>query len=426
MQQEQCYLSLAVLKHKIQQQGPSPLRSGSFWLPDFEGLGKQASHTQDIVLTGRFLQRLLESGNWLPPSLRLWCLSSVVKRTLIKTFDFRPSQIGVIDRYQLFPVKKQKKFDRDELNLVYGGRICTAKNVLLLLHVTYHLQNFLSCPVQLFFIGPFDEEKHEHRDKSEKNLNSFLKEIFEKLKFKDQPVFMSKRSAQSWFDLPIENPVFFSLSTYLFEDFGVALAQAQSAGWPAIISDWGGHRDVKGENILKIPAHLLSDTNRWEDREEAGYSIAQFIAHHFEKKGKEKEKDPLSFIEEMPEDILIDEIDKHRRCFVRKYVRQVDLLAGKDILELVAEGSGAKLLYDWRREFGLEKNKNLIEGFLISPGSIANQKQKKSGKNLRYISLSCLGSGYNRQVIKSLQKYTLGFNPSPKQIQLMKMMGVES
>jgi hypothetical protein len=37
----------------------------------------------------------------------------------------------------------------------------------------------------------------------------------------------------------------------------VSLAQIQMLGWPCLVSDWGGHRDILGDNIVKVPAAFI-------------------------------------------------------------------------------------------------------------------------------------------------------------------------
>ena len=41
------------------------------------------------------------------------------------------------------------------------------------------------------------------------------------------------------------------------EDFGVSLAQAQAMGMPAILSDWGAHKDAIGSEIIRVPARWI-------------------------------------------------------------------------------------------------------------------------------------------------------------------------
>lgn len=92
------------------------------------------------------------------------------------------------------------------------------------------------------------------------------------------PQYLGDFPEKQWLCGAYENPVAISLSTYLMEDFGVSLAQAQQAGWPCIVSDWGGHADIKGRNIIRVPSQFLFLANS-HDVYKRGlvYSVAEFI-----------------------------------------------------------------------------------------------------------------------------------------------------
>ena len=64
-----------------------------------------------------------------------------------------------------------------------------------------------------------------------------------------------------WINTSVANPVFLNLSTFISEDFGCAVAEAQQSGWPMIISEHGGHLDVIGENILKVPSSFICNAH---------------------------------------------------------------------------------------------------------------------------------------------------------------------
>jgi|GEM_PF-2762908 len=60
--------------------------------------------------------------------------------------------------------------------------------------------------------------------------------------------------------------VLLNLSTFVGEDFGVSVAQAQQEGWPLILSDWGGFRDVRGGNVVKLDPNLLRESEKCPPR----------------------------------------------------------------------------------------------------------------------------------------------------------------
>src|SRR3954462_6225319 len=60
----------------------------------------------DIVLFGDFAEQILQSHSWPPArSYRIWTLSTAARDVLVKVFRFSEDQIGVIPRYELFPMK---------------------------------------------------------------------------------------------------------------------------------------------------------------------------------------------------------------------------------------------------------------------------------------------------------------------------------
>ncbi|MBY0415599.1 MAG: hypothetical protein K2Q18_15605 [Bdellovibrionales bacterium] len=68
--------------------------------------------TINVVLFGDFLIQLLQIKKWKiskTANVRLWVLSHAVKNYLIKRWNFLDKEIGVIPRFELFPLEKKTR-----------------------------------------------------------------------------------------------------------------------------------------------------------------------------------------------------------------------------------------------------------------------------------------------------------------------------
>jgi hypothetical protein len=79
------------------------------------------------------------------------------------------------------------------------------------------------------------------------------------------PELRPKQPGGQWLRRDFINPVFVSLSTFICEDFGVAAEQARAAGWPCWLSDWGGHREIGGLGVRRIPVSLIGGSHEPEE-----------------------------------------------------------------------------------------------------------------------------------------------------------------
>ena len=139
------------------------------------------------------------------------------------------------------------------LTFVFSGRLSPTKNIDSLIWCTYYLQKQFKVPVGLVLCGDFDNERPADRGgELDFDYSQKIQDLSNSLDWNIQPRFLPKTDTDSWIDSNLKNPVFTSLSTFICEDFGVALAQAQRAGWPCLISDWGGHQEVRGSAVIKV------------------------------------------------------------------------------------------------------------------------------------------------------------------------------
>ncbi len=216
----------------------------------------------EIILTGSFLHRLLESKLWPFENFRIWTFSTRVKSYLVDAFKFQPEDIGVIGRFNT-KQEIQKPIFKKSVNLVYAGRLSLAKNITSLIRLTSELQSKHNCEVTLDIYGLPDDLEDPSLGRFETyNLDQEFNELINRLNWKEKPSFHESVPQGEWLKIARENPVFISLSTSMHEDFGTAAEIATQAGWPCLLSDWGGHADAN--RSFKIPYHLVPRTHEPE------------------------------------------------------------------------------------------------------------------------------------------------------------------
>lgn len=210
----------------------------------YVGLGAEKnnylSQCEDLVLLGDAPLFLILYGHLFSGrSYRLWVLSKKMKNWLVARIQIPAEFIHIMDRYELFPPKVPRYGLLDSNCFVYAGRTMhEEKNCAYLLEVYAILngiRHFQNHP--LYICGP---------DVSENK--AFIKNT--------NAVLMGDLGG-NWSRFKFGKPTFISLSTYRFEDFSVAAAQAQSAGMPVIVTEWFGLADLNGNEVYKIPPALV-------------------------------------------------------------------------------------------------------------------------------------------------------------------------
>jgi hypothetical protein len=123
-------------------------------------------------------------------------------------------------------------------------------------------------PVDLIFFGNFISEQARMR----------FWYLIHTLPWTSTPQVRPPKAPEQWTKTTVPSPVFISLSKFEKEDFGVSIAQAQAAGWPVILSDWGGHRDVLGSNVIRVPPRLIADYRESPSQQSrSAQRVAKFI-----------------------------------------------------------------------------------------------------------------------------------------------------
>lgn len=175
----------------------------------------------------------------------IWVLSSSHALLLSRFHKIPIEHIGIIPRYELFSLGKYKKsnvknYDKS-FSLISSASISKNKNFEFCVKVMSHAQKVSIQNIECFVCGP----------NMEYDLNQ-VKNIVSKYVWKHEPKLLGDIGT-NWADHDYRNPILLSFSTSIYEDYGVSIAQAQAKGWPVVISDWGGHRDVQGKYVIKIP-----------------------------------------------------------------------------------------------------------------------------------------------------------------------------
>ena len=154
------------------------------------------------------------------------------------------------------------------MTLVYSGNMSPTKNFDLCLRVVSTLQAQLKQRVNFACYGTFNSSQAKDDVYPNTVLLPGLVESYEdyvrilvsKLPWTTPPSFNGYVHPEKWLQDEMASPAYFNLSCYEMEDFGVSAAQAQAAGWPCLLSDWGGFQDVRGSNIAEShPAWKLGE-----------------------------------------------------------------------------------------------------------------------------------------------------------------------
>lgn len=204
----------------------------------------------DIVLFGAGLKDIFKFSSWPKRSMfRIWVLNENHKRRLIKYIGFSESQVGVIDRYELFPRGQQeRKFDlkSDKLSFIFSSRASTLKNYKLIVRFLNFLVHHKNKEIDLTVCAPLFK------------IRDFQKSIQcdEKLSIK----FMGDLGTNWYSKIELkDNQALINMSLDPIDDFNVSLAQWQSIGGGAIISTFGPYGDIVGNNIYKTSASNILD-----------------------------------------------------------------------------------------------------------------------------------------------------------------------
>jgi len=252
------------------------------WFPDTYEYPTEIPALQDVVLTGDFLRRLLESGNWIFPEMRFWCLGSPAHCFLTRMLGFAENEISTIDRYELFPLaetspKPPLHSSSRPCNFVYAGKLTPYKKILTLIWTAFYLQKKHRFPVQLHLFGSFLREDLFHFQNSDNPYENEVRQLIADLPWNQPPLLHGQVSPEEWQRFQPGTAIAISYSILPFEDFGLSLTEAQLKSWPLICNGWGGYNDLRGQ-VLKIPYLWVgSNTETPNEARYSGEAAADFI-----------------------------------------------------------------------------------------------------------------------------------------------------
>lgn len=262
----------------LKRQAERALRSrglaASFIVPSMNDFRWDGKGTADVLLFSDAPQLLLNPWIWpRKGNFRLWVLSRSSREVCSGLLGIGEKFVGVIPRSSLVGTRvAERPFPdiRSPFTAVISSRFDFGKNVPLTLSVLCSLQRSVATEMRVAIASP--DPMHPH-----------IKEFFSQLPWKQKPRFLGDAGTH-WVKRfsKAENPVYFNLSTLRGEDFSVAAAEAQSAGWPLVLTSWSVFREISGRNVLHLPAKQIVNEaalspglvleltealiNQWEDR----------------------------------------------------------------------------------------------------------------------------------------------------------------
>lgn len=262
---DQCNISMEMLWQRCEEyfKKNHPDIENRFYSDYHKGIqGKwQREGILDVITFGDTIKKMFLSGNYPQQEFRFWNISSAFKRLQDELLFEGKSTVNLIPRYELFKNQESKPIDWNKpVDLIYAGRLSRQKNILSLILFAHELNKLgLQCKLHIF--GEFDDRIHEHLGRQvSRPYKKEVEELIASLEGEWKPQFYGHVEREEWLKGDFSSPIAISLSTFIGEDFGVSLAQAQEKGWPVICSAFGGHLDIEGNQVGVIPSHLIEDS----------------------------------------------------------------------------------------------------------------------------------------------------------------------
>lgn len=349
-----CMTSINILEERVRKYLLSEHQVVDPWFLDSKSSLKKSKwdYQTDVVLFGNFVYRFFESGSWPLANLRFWVLSSSVKKVMVEIFKLPEQCINIIPRYKIFKFESLDSNFSKNMTMICGTRISETKNIESFLYTVNKLQVDYHYDITPVLSGNYDNISNIYSIKDDSfSYQERIEEIIESLEWKTKPVIRHNLNSDDWLNREDENPVFVSFSTFFCEDFGVSLAQAQEKNWPCIVSDWGGHRDAIGKNLIKVPSnYLIEESGIMELLSVRANQIAEFL--------HQKMTNPASKEEVLPKEdiplgfITLEELDRLRRDFVKDNTSASLWLARGEVSKYKAVSEGDRFFLKFQELFG--------------------------------------------------------------------------
>lgn len=352
-----CQPSMSLIKERAGNYLQEKFEISSLWVPDEDTQYLPYAPIQDVLLMGGFLNRFIETGNWTDTKYRLWVCSRAAKAVLTQLLGFCDSEISVLPRYKLFPkgLPKQISLAQKEINFVYAGRISPSKNIECLLRTVCDLQNRYDLVINLHMFGGFDNFVSPDRGRWEPfSYEDRIRSVTEQLPWRIKPIFHGRTNTQEWTQANIDNPLYINFSTFIFEDFSVALAQAQEQGWPFVVSNWGGFQDQQQQNGIMIPWQMIGRTDENSDLIQLKSEVlSKYLHFHLSQKAFSTNH-CIDEIEDSTSPITVDtnRLDSLRRRFLSSLGPDSYLLTKENLDYFADTKSGRTFFSKYRLFFG--------------------------------------------------------------------------
>ncbi|PIK14031.1 glycosyltransferase [Halobacteriovorax sp. JY17] len=310
--------------------------------PYEQSLGSDKNEVVDFILFGNAFKKFFESGNWIGKEIRIWVLSESNKKILESYLENR-AEVNVIPRYLLFPVKQSLLpfLVGTEHTFVFAGRLSAQKNIESLLYFikNYNEKYKVNSILQLY--GDFEDTYHEDLGRRfQESYRTKILKLVDTLDISRSVKFHGRVERDTWIKSNITNPVFISLSTFVSEDFGCAVAEAQQIGWPVIVSEYGGHLDIRGENIRKVPVSFICNSHYPLSLQSI---VSNKLVDSLEKLPIEKEK--LNVEDSVIKHVSLDLIDECRRKMALKLGASLSLIHSDYVGAFADTSQGASFFY---------------------------------------------------------------------------------
>lgn len=135
---------------------------------------------------------------------------------------------------------------KDEVVLLYTGRISLQKNVDVLVNTFEKVKKLVGGNIELWIAGPWDDillPFHGTRGLPGSNFSQFKNSLINKKL--ENVRFLGDLSTEELVSVYHASDLFVSFSTFNDEDYGMSVAEALMCGLPAVLSQWGGFSSYK-------------------------------------------------------------------------------------------------------------------------------------------------------------------------------------
>jgi glycosyltransferase involved in cell wall biosynthesis len=356
--------SINILKTRIDNYFKNKLNLNNSWHIDHASgkCSKELNHIKDdedidLIMYGSFLRGFLQSGNWIYDNYKLWVLGNAAKSVMTNTLNIPSENIKVIPRYEIFECNSENIPDASKaIDFVYAGRISATKNLEFICALVSFLQTTFKLNINLKIFGDYDDRFHENMGRRiHTNYKDKLHNFIESLKWVSKPVFMGNLKSDEWTEANLDQPILVNMSTFIFDDFGVSVAQAQEKGWPVLLSDWGGHVDVtKGIRKLFNPSWIGHSHEAPTIITAKAKVLANEINQILQTKSWD-EQEAIVSIDDKHESIKLNKIDEIRRENIKKIGPEVHLLNLNDLSAFADTEAGNLLFNNYEKNFKAKK-----------------------------------------------------------------------